>query len=419
MRNYFLLLLLLCTNIAVFAQDIHGTVSGGVSFSTGASTEFGVTNGFANDPSAVIQFDYDISDVPRGMLIPRMSTAERVSISSPANGLIVYDTNTNFFYYWNASIPDWVNLLNSDSSSGANLWSLTGSTIRPTNLTQNVGVNTSSANARLSINGSGAINYGIYALSNDASSGNTGVFGESAGTALGTGQAYGVRGLVSNVGTGSTYGVRGDATRSSPIGSGRTYGVYGQAGNATPNFNYGVFGALTGANNGAAVVGHDRIGNPSWGGSTNGRWAGYFVGNTHISEKLTIGTTNMPTTLGSYDLTGYKLYVCGGILSDEWLVPNVNWCDYVFEDEYELTSLPEVENHIQENGHLHNTPSAEEVENNGLEVASMTINQQEKIEELFLHMIEMDKRVRALEERNEVLRAENTALKVKLNDSNH
>lgn len=159
----------------------------------------------------------------------------------------------------------------------------------------------------------------------------------------------------------------------------------------------------------AAVLGVD---------SNNGTaesWAGYFIGNGHISDKLTIATTNMPMTLGGQSLTDYKLFVNGGILANEWLVPNVStWGDYVFEDNYNLKSLSEIAQHIEENGHLHNTPSAEEIETNGLEVAAMTINQQEKIEELFLHLIEMDKRLKNLEAKNEKLEQENAQLKAAL-----
>ncbi|MEM8528221.1 MAG: hypothetical protein AAF806_01895 [Bacteroidota bacterium] len=144
-------------------------------------------------------------------------------------------------------------------------------------------------------------------------------------------------------------------------------------------------------------------------------WAGYFLGNGHVSDKLTIATTNMPTSLGSNSLSDYKLYVNGGILANEWLVPNVStWGDYVFEADYALKSLPEVEQQIEAKGHLHNTPSAKEVENNGLAVAAMTINQQVKIEEIFLHLIEMDKRMKALEEKNERLEEENKTLKAAL-----
>ncbi|MEL6590598.1 MAG: hypothetical protein AAFQ68_10970, partial [Bacteroidota bacterium] len=75
---------------------------------------------------------------------------------------------------------------------------------------------------------------------------------------------------------------------------------------------------------------------------------------------------------------------------------------------YELMPLESVANHIQVNGYLHNMPSAAEVVENGIDVSEMTVMQQEKIEELFLHMIEMNERMKTLE-------AENAALKAQLN----
>ncbi|MFT7452594.1 MAG: hypothetical protein ACI9VN_003329, partial [Patescibacteria group bacterium] len=110
-----------------------------------------------------------------------------------------------------------------------------------------------------------------------------------------------------------------------------------------------------------------------------------------------------PSNLGGVDISDFKLYVEGGILTKEVRVRTL-WSDYVFYDDYELLPLEEVENHISEKGHLHNTPSGETVENSGLDVGGMMANQQEKIEEIYLHLIEMNKKVIALEEENKALK---------------
>jgi len=279
-------------------------------------------------------------------------------------------------------------------------------------LPNNLGVNTVSPLSAFSVNDDGDARYGIYSLANSSASGNAGVVGEGITPSTFGGSTFGVRGNVP-VGSGFTYGVYGDATDASPSADGRAYGVYGRASNA--DFNAGVYGRLDGSNQGTAVIGVDYISNPAFDETTLlGTWAGYFVGNSYFSDKVTIGTTNMPTMLNTVDLTDYRLFVCGGILANEWLVPNASWCDYVFEEDYELLSLPEVAQHIEEKGHLHNTPSASEIESGGLEVATITINQQEKIEELFLHMIEMNERLENLEKRNGELEAENEHLKAML-----
>ena len=68
-----------------------------------------------------------------------------------------------------------------------------------------------------------------------------------------------------------------------------------------------------------------------------------------------------------------------------------------------------VEQNIATTGHLHDMPSAETLQKEGLDLGNMATKQQVKIEEIFLHLIEMEKRVKALE-------AENAALKNALNN---
>ncbi|MDT7924823.1 MAG: hypothetical protein RRA60_08640, partial [Chlorobiota bacterium] len=74
-------------------------------------------------PTALLEL-YSTS---KGLLIPRMTQAERDAISSPATGLLIYQTdNTPGFYYWNGTA--WIPLLSSSSGSGL-FWSLTGNSI--------------------------------------------------------------------------------------------------------------------------------------------------------------------------------------------------------------------------------------------------------------------------------------------------
>jgi hypothetical protein len=53
------------------------------------------------DPSAALEIT---SDEHKGLLIPRMKSAERNAIHSPANGLLVYDLNTNTFWYYKSDL---------------------------------------------------------------------------------------------------------------------------------------------------------------------------------------------------------------------------------------------------------------------------------------------------------------------------
>lgn len=135
------------------------------------------------------------------------------------------------------------------------------------------------------------------------------------------------------------------------------------------------------------------------------------VGEAHFSNIVSIGTTNTPSILPSgTDISAYKLFVDGGIITEEVRV-ETGWADYVFEPNYKLWSLENVATHIEAKGHLHNTPSAQEIEaDGGIAVGEMTVNQQEKIEELFLHLIEMNKAVKALQSENEALKKRIQAL---------
>ncbi len=118
---------------------------------------------------------------------------------------------------------------------------------------------------------------------------------------------------------------------------------------------------------------------------------------------VSISTDKTPASVGTNNTSAYRLFVQGGILTDELLV-QTGWADYVFRKNYALPTLFDVEKHIAEKGHLPNVPSEKEVEENGLNVGKMAVTQQEKIEELFLYVIQLNKDVQTLRAENESLR---------------
>ena len=60
----------------------------------------------------------EVKDSARGILIPRMTTTQRTSIASPAEGLMVYQTDgSKGFWYYDGTI--WKNVSASSSTSGA------------------------------------------------------------------------------------------------------------------------------------------------------------------------------------------------------------------------------------------------------------------------------------------------------------
>ena len=107
------------------------------------------------------------------------------------------------------------------------------------------------------------------------------------------------------------------------------------------------------------------------------------------NNNVGIGTTN-PT---------YKLSVNGNIRSKE-VVVETGWADYVFDKKYKLLPLEDVEKFIEQNNHLVNIPSAKEIETNGQALGDIQRRMMEKIEELTLYVIHLQKEVETLKKAN-------------------
>lgn len=104
--------------------------------------------------------------------------------------------------------------------------------------------------------------------------------------------------------------------------------------------------------------------------------------------KVGIGTTNPDQTLT----------VKGKIHSEEIIVDlNVPGPDYVFEKDYDLSTLSEIEAFIKANKHLPEVPSAKEMEVNGISLGEMNMLLLKKIEELTLYLIDQNKKIEDLQ----------------------
>lgn len=75
-----------------------------------------------------------------------------------------------------------------------------------------------------------------------------------------------------------------------------------------------------------------------------------------------------------------------------------DWSDKVFEPGYALRPLGEVEEFVKKNGHLPGVPSATEMVEKGMESAAFNAKLLEKIEELTLYVVELERRLKAVEE---------------------
>ena len=123
-------------------------------------------------------------------------------------------------------------------------------------------------------------------------------------------------------------------------------------------------------------------------------------GRTYISEN---GGSERGFSSGFASNDNYKdylLWVEEGIVSADFAIAEVSdWPDYVFNKNYNLRSLKEVEKNIKENGHLHTMPSAKEVAKNGFTVKDITKRVVKTIEELTLHTIAQEKQIATLMDR--------------------
>jgi hypothetical protein len=97
---------------------------------------------------------------------------------------------------------------------------------------------------------------------------------------------------------------------------------------------------------------------------------------------------------------GYELSVNGQVVCEAILVQDsADWPDYVFEENYPLQPLDELETHIKERRHLPGIPTAARIKKEGIELGDMQKRMMAKIEELTLYVIDQNKRLAAQDKR--------------------
>jgi hypothetical protein len=114
------------------------------------------------------------------------------------------------------------------------------------------------------------------------------------------------------------------------------------------------------------------------------------------------------------DLNGadkFRIYGTGVVYATEIFVkPYTQFPDYVFKDDYELKTLAELETFIKANGHLPNMPKASEIEHTDMPLGKIELILVEKVEELTLYMIEINKANENLKLEIELLKKQNELL---------
>ncbi|MCX6198072.1 MAG: hypothetical protein NTY88_02465 [Bacteroidetes bacterium] len=119
----------------------------------------------------------------------------------------------------------------------------------------------------------------------------------------------------------------------------------------------------------------------------------HIYGTTIIGEKKITATPH----------DNAQLFVDGKIAAKYVVVTESNWADHVFNNDYALRSLPDLENYITKNHHLPEVPSECEVEEKGVNIGEMNATLLKKIEELTLYVLAQQKQMDKMKEELNVL----------------
>lgn len=120
----------------------------------------------------------------------------------------------------------------------------------------------------------------------------------------------------------------------------------------------------------------------------------------HVNGNMILGgSSRMPAA-------GYRLNVEGKIICEEVRVQLASaWPDYVFDPEYPLLPVSQLEQKVKMQKHLPGVPSAAEIEAlKGFDMGETQRILLEKIEELYLYMFQMNNRMETLERENKMLK---------------
>jgi hypothetical protein len=128
---------------------------------------------------------------------------------------------------------------------------------------------------------------------------------------------------------------------------------------------------------------------------------------------------NGQLTIGDCNPYTYKLAVGGSMIAESVTVKlQGSWPDYVFKKDYQLPSLQEVKTYIDQNHHLLDMPSEEQVTKEGLNMGEVNKLLTKKVEELTLYLIEKDQEIKEQKKINQEFLSQLKAIQNQLSDKN-
>ncbi len=231
------------------------------------------------DPSSLLE----LNTTNKGLLTPRLFTAERLAIASPANGLLVYDKDFNCFFYFTTATSSWVSLCQLSGPTGN-----TGAT-GVAGATGLAGV--AGANGPAGANGANGAT---------GATGPTGVAG-----ANGPAGANGIQGATGATGDTGPAGVAGAAGANGLAGATGATGVTGATGSTGTTGTTGVTGVtgatgITGTTGATGVTGNTGVTGAT--GTTGVTGVTGVTGSTGVTGAT--GTTGASGTTGVTGVTG-------------------------------------------------------------------------------------------------------------------
>jgi len=131
--------------------------------------------------------------------------------------------------------------------------------------------------------------------------------------------------------------------------------------------------------------------------------AGKITDSEFTAPFFTIGTNGSVGIGIATPSTTYKLDVKGAIRACDLRIEVAQGCDYVFADDYNLMSLSELNDFVKTNRHLPEVAPAIQMESEGINMSEMSTLLLKKIEELTLYVIELEKKNNVLESRLDAL----------------
>jgi hypothetical protein len=279
----------------------------------------------------------DLTSTNKGILVPRMTTAQRVAIVTPATGLLVYDTSLQQFWYYNGTA--WTALAGGGGGScytlqqsydcgGAGVGrNIVISGTNSVNITDanaaSIGLKSSHSADGVSIMTDNTYATGQYASIQASTASNYGVVGgtplpTSAIIGNSTGKAFGVSGQVLSTATGEA-GVFGNNLRTTGGHGVLGMGYNGTVGQTNNQAGFGVFGVNFGTattGNAVGTVGQGYVG--VWGETDDGPASGVFgqnVSASTVDNNVGVWGIGWVGVLGTTNdvATGYGVYSEGNL----------------------------------------------------------------------------------------------------------